>query len=388
MSSWIKSENFIYCYYSLACMARFSRRGVLSASLAGIVGVVVGGVGGYFLRQPEVREAVRTLTQTVTRAVTETRLQTEVRTVTQTATITVGERPKEPVKVRIAWHRSTLELMSAYAIERGYFTAEGLDVELVFFASGAEAVRAVIAGDVNGYDGAFASSLALAVSGGAPVKGVMQLIDKPLIRILVSTDSDIRSFNDLVGKKLGISRFGSGSHGVALAILNKYGIDVSRVTLVEVGGAAALIAALKNKQIDVAFVWDPAAETAIQAGEAKLLANSWDETPDLEPMILVFREDFIGRNPDVVKALARAYARALDAVQVDRVDLFKVAKALMPDVPNAVLNAAIDNALKIYSLTGGFIDTKIEGSLAFLKRVGLVKPEIKVDDLLIRGVYP
>jgi ABC-type nitrate/sulfonate/bicarbonate transport system substrate-binding protein len=330
-----------------------------------------------------------TVTQTLTVTHTTTQTVTQPITTTHTITTTVTGTPKPTQKVKIAWHQSTLEMMSAYALEAGFFAEEGLDVELVFFPSGALAIRSVIAGDVDGYDGAFASSLALAVAGGAPLKGVLQLIDKPLIRAVVKRDSPITHPSQLEGKILAISRFGSGSHGVALGVLTKYGIDPKKVTIIEAGGATEIIAVVEKGEADVGFTWDPAAETAIQKGIVRLLFNAWEEIPNLEPMLLIFKEEFIKKNPDTIKAICRAYARALDAAREKPVDLLNVAKKYLPAVEEGILRVALDNArLNLYSLTGGFKDDAIRGSINFLEKSRLIKPGLTVDDLIIRGFYP
>lgn len=330
-----------------------------------------------------------TLTETTTHTMTVTQPVTTTITTTKTVTTTMVPTPTKPLeKVKIAWHQSTLEMMSALALEEGFFAAEGVDVELVFFPSGALAIRSVVAGDVDGYDGAFASSLALAVAGGAPLKGVMQLIDRPLIRAVVKPDSPITHPSQLEGKVLAISRFGSGSHGVALAVLSKYNIDPKKVTIIEAGGGAEIIAVVQKGEADVGFSWDPAVERAIQEKTVRLLFNGWEEVPDLEPMLLTFHEKFIKEKPQALQGIIRAYARALDAAREKPETLLKVAQKYISGIDLKVLEAALTNArLRLYSTTGGYRVEAIQGSIDFLTKAGLIKPGLTVEDLIVR-IYP
>src|SRR5829696_1890581 len=89
------------------------------------------------------------------------------------------------------------------AQEKGFFAAEKLNVNLVLmqtFVAG----RAVIGGDVD-YNSLAGNMITLA-AGGAPVKVVFVLVERPLF-VLVSRP-ELKSAKDLKGKKVAVSTRG------------------------------------------------------------------------------------------------------------------------------------------------------------------------------------
>jgi ABC-type nitrate/sulfonate/bicarbonate transport system substrate-binding protein len=288
-------------------MSRFSRRGVLSASLAGIVGAVVGGVGGYSLRQPEVREAVRTLTQTVTRAVTETRLQTDVRTVTQTATMTVGGRSPPPKdKITVA---SASDAFSLQVLQQQHATE-------LFKAMGYNAEHSLLG--VRGSTTAFTAKQAQIWIGSSDE--IMPVIEQgedvifvggssSLAYYVVST-ADINSLKDFEGKPFGISRIGAVSHTIPVYMMQQAGVDINKVQWVAVGGSGARAQALlAGRIVGGILIADIAWNTVKQSGgKLKLLATVADVAPgrilDQQP-IAVYR-DWAEKNPQVVMDFLRA----------------------------------------------------------------------------------
>jgi ABC-type nitrate/sulfonate/bicarbonate transport system substrate-binding protein len=284
-------------------MSRFSRRGVLSASLAGVVGVV----GGYSLRQPEVREAVRTLTQTVTKAVTETRLQTEVRTVTQTATMTVGGRsppPKDKITIASASDAFSLQvLQQQHATE--LFNAMGYNAEISLLGVRG-ATAAFIAKQAPIFIGT-AFEIAKAVEGGEDIIFVGGM--DSLAYYVVST-ADINSLKDFEGKPFGISRIGAISHTIPVYMMQQAGVDINKVQWVAIGGTGERARALlAGRIVGGVLHGDVAWNTVKQSGgKLKLLATVADVAPGRildQESIAVYR-DWAEKNPQVVMDFLRA----------------------------------------------------------------------------------
>ncbi|MEM4726445.1 MAG: hypothetical protein QXG63_05850, partial [Nitrososphaerales archaeon] len=83
------------------------RRSFLKIVGGTLVGLVVGSAAGYYLRSPEIREVIRTVTQTeAARTVTQTITApattiTQTRTITQTATVTVTQTATPVARPRL-----------------------------------------------------------------------------------------------------------------------------------------------------------------------------------------------------------------------------------------------------------------------------------------------
>ena len=92
------------------------------------------------------------------------------------------------------------------AKEIGAFEKYGINADLIFISSGPVVVQALIGGDLHG--GLAATNAVIsAVMAGAPLVSVMSLVNRPYFRLWVQPE--ITRIEDLRGKTLGVSRFGS-----------------------------------------------------------------------------------------------------------------------------------------------------------------------------------
>jgi len=277
----------------------FSRRGVLSASLAGIVGAVVGGVGGFSLRQPEVREEVRTLMQTVTRAVTETRIQT--------ATVTVGGRSPPPKDKIVVASASDTFSFQVFQQQHGTetFKLMGYDAEHSLLGVRGS-IAALTAKQAQIWIGSTDEILPVIEQG----EDLVFVGGSSSLAYYIVVTADINSLKDFEGKPFGISKIGAVSHTIPVYMMRQANVDINKVEWVAVGGSGARATALLTGRIAGGIlIGDIAWNTVKQSGgKLKLLATVADVAPgrilDQQP-IVVYR-DWAEKNPHVVMDFLRA----------------------------------------------------------------------------------
>ena len=104
------------------------------------------------------------------------------------------------------------------AKEIGAFEKYGIDADLVFISSGPVVVQALLGGDLQG---GFAATNAViaAVLGGAPLVSILSLINRPYYRLWVQPE--IIRIEEIRGKTLGVSRFGSVNDNMTRILLRK-----------------------------------------------------------------------------------------------------------------------------------------------------------------------
>ena len=101
----------------------------------------------------------------------------------------------------------------------------------------------------------------------AVVAGGLNFIpDKLIVR------PEINKPEDLIGKRLAISRFGSSSETSAKLTLEKVGVKPESVSLIQLGGVSTRQAALMAGQVQATILSDPQATAATNAG-MKLWVN-------------------------------------------------------------------------------------------------------------------
>ncbi len=189
------------------------------------------------------------------------------------------------------------------ARERGFFQQEGLSVELVLMPA-ALTIKLLISGDLD-YATTVGSAVVAAVRG-IDVRVVMLFVDRPMLDLVAAPG--INSIAELKGRTVGISSRG-GLHDVAVRrMLQQSGVDPSQVTLLTMGGAAAMLAALKAGRIAAGLLNPPFNFLAYRDGLKNLgFAGSFVRIPSTG---LVTLRDKPGRSPDQIKRMVRALGRA------------------------------------------------------------------------------
>jgi putative hydroxymethylpyrimidine transport system substrate-binding protein len=132
------------------------------------------------------------------------------------------------------------------AKEKGFFAAEGLDVELIEPADPASPPRFVAAGQADAAV-SYQPSLQLAVKEGLPLVRFATLVETPLNTLIALADGPIKTPKDLKGKKIGFSAEGL-EDAILVQILESAGLKRADVELINVN--FALTAALISKQVD------------------------------------------------------------------------------------------------------------------------------------------
>ena len=107
------------------------------------------------------------------------------------------------------------------AIEKGYAAEEGLTVKIIR-AGGGVATQTLLSGQLH-FSSSAGTALSAALRGG-PVKIVYTNQSRPTYK-LVSNKADIRSLQDLIGKKIAINTYGDSGHLALLLLLKKYRLD-------------------------------------------------------------------------------------------------------------------------------------------------------------------
>ncbi|HET8917058.1 MAG TPA: ABC transporter substrate-binding protein, partial [Candidatus Binatia bacterium] len=124
-------------------------------------------------------------------------------------------------KIRIAYSSTdTLNSLWTVADDAGFYKKHGLDAEVVYIGSTTVGVAAIVSQDVQ-VGNAAGSGVANAVVRGADTVSVACFINV-LAYELVVLDS-VKSAEDLKGKSIGISRFGSVSDVAARELIRGLG---------------------------------------------------------------------------------------------------------------------------------------------------------------------
>jgi NitT/TauT family transport system substrate-binding protein len=190
------------------------------------------------------------------------------------------------------------------AKESGAFDKYGIQADIIFISSGPVVVQALIGGDLLG--GSAASNAVInAVLNGAPIVAVGGTANRPYHRLFVQPD--INRLEDLKGKTLGVTRFGSITDNLTRILLRKHGLEGS-VNVRQMGGTLEVAAAFQNRQI-------AGAVTGELRGPAqtvpKILVKLVEMGIPYSMNMIAVSRDFLKRNPETVEGIVRAYAEGV-----------------------------------------------------------------------------
>ena len=189
----------------------------------------------------------------------------------------------------------------ALARDRGYYRQEGLDVQLVLIPS-ALGMQALLGGNIK-FSTAGGSGI-LPILRGAPVKFVFTTFNRPMFWLYAKPE--IRSVENLKGKKVGVSGLGSGPDSLLREILKKHGLEGSRdVVILPVGSGTGRFFALQAGSVDAAMLSVPANLLAQDAGFRELVSFLNEEWIELQGTVNV-TDQLLATDPILVEKFLRA----------------------------------------------------------------------------------
>lgn len=207
------------------------------------------------------------------------------------------------------------------AKQAGIFEKNGLDVQLIEFRSGNEAVAAQRGGHVD---------IVLAIPGtamNANERGFnLELVAQNETAhkegpdsgaLIVLKNSGINSVSDFTGKKIATSNLHSQRPVATKFVLKKHGVDPSKVTFLEIP-FASLPDALKSHQIDVAASLDPWTTQLRTSDYAKVLAWDYVESIPEQPIGAWWaKREFVQKNGDAIARFAKSVHESAEYMNAD-----------------------------------------------------------------------
>ena len=191
------------------------------------------------------------------------------------------------------------------AKEIGAFEKYGIDAELIFVSSGPVVVQALLGGDMKAGLAA-TNAVTAAVLAGAPLVSMMSLINRPYYRCWVQPE--ITRMDELRGKTLGVSRFGSVTDNLTRILLRRYNLD-GAVQIRQMGGTTEMAAAFQRRQIDGAVM----ATVRVNA-PMRMLVDLAELGIRYSNVVIAASRDYYQRNPDIAEGMVRGYLEGVAAV--------------------------------------------------------------------------
>jgi len=200
------------------------------------------------------------------------------------------------------------------AHEAKLFDKYNIDSHIVLIASGSLMVQAMLGGDlpISAAAGSAAVDASLA---GADMTMFGTLVRVPAFYIMALPE--IKSIDDLKGKSVGVTRFGSSTDFTMRYVLRKQGLEPGKdVTLIQTGDLFAAAAMLRTRAIVAAPFSSPTNLRAEEAG-ARVLMNMGKAGVYFPHDAFMARRSFLNGNEDLVRRFLKAYSEAVYKLTAD-----------------------------------------------------------------------
>ena len=195
--------------------------------------------------------------------------------------------------------------------ELGFYKKEGLDVQLVYIPSSTTMAQSMFAREVAISTANSSSVVNSGLQGGDLV--LMGAVINTTAFYIISRP-EITNIQDLRGKRVGVTRFGSSSDFAVREYLQKHKLQPGRdVTVIQSGGMPELAAALSSGAISAAPLSSPMSYVAEQRGN-RVLANLANEGIYFVIAGLTTSRRYLKENRRDAKAFLRAFGRATHAM--------------------------------------------------------------------------
>ncbi len=214
-------------------------------------------------------------------------------------------------KVALAlWSKPITEIAHLLAEEdKGFFRAQGLDLQLLPGAGGGDAVRNLLSGQA---DIAFTDpgSLFAALDKGEKLRVIYDIYPQNVFNVVALKSSGITRAADLKGKRVGVYSLASGTRQNLQLLLAQAGLKESDITLVVTG--LLNFAPLMQGQVDATAATDTGLAVARQRGLRDVHVIEVRDALPLTSDVLVVREETLQQHKPMLRAFVRAWR---DSVQ-------------------------------------------------------------------------
>jgi NitT/TauT family transport system substrate-binding protein len=198
-------------------------------------------------------------------------------------------------------------------VEQGFFRKHGINVEVINIRSGPQTIAALASGDIQIAYTIPGTVLSAAAAGMdvAFFAGVVNRADGDFV-----VAPNIRSADDLKGKRVGVQSIGGGVWSLAMLALEHLKLDVARdkILVIVAGDQSVLTQALATGAIDAAYLGYTFSALLKEKG-FRVLLDIGKAPIDYQGLALAARRGYLAQNTPVIDALLRGVIDSVAFIQ-------------------------------------------------------------------------
>jgi NitT/TauT family transport system substrate-binding protein len=201
------------------------------------------------------------------------------------------------------------------AKDRGLFAKYGLAPEIIYIPGGSTNVQVLVSGNLELSQLSGAPGVAANLEG-ADIVYILGLLDKLNYQLI--TRPEVKSVEQLKGRRFGVSRFRSSADFGLRALLKRLGIDPARdVTILQIGDEPSRVAALLSGNIDGSVANAPFGNEAKRL-KLNVIADSVKMDIPFFNTGLLGSKKYLDKQEGKVLNFLRAYLEAIKILKTER----------------------------------------------------------------------
>jgi NitT/TauT family transport system substrate-binding protein len=285
------------------------------------------------------------------------------------------------------WGQSLYGAPFAVAMDKGLFKKAGIDITgVIGSGGGGTTVRNILASATPYGEVALPAALAAAREGLDLVLvnvGTHTVAESTLVTM---PNSDIKTINDLIGKKVAITSPKSSSEMILLMELKAKGIDATQITRLAAGGYPPALTMLEQGAVSAAGLIEPL--SIIRKDRYRTVLAAKDVLPSMTTSVGITTREFAKAHPEKLKAIIAGRRAAVESIYADPDEAAAILQKMWNFDP-AIAKEAVHNMIgpKMWSL-GDFNRAELDRTVEGLRLIGEVKGEIDWDKLIDQSFMP
>jgi ABC-type nitrate/sulfonate/bicarbonate transport system substrate-binding protein len=240
------------------------------------------------------------------------------------------------VFVSLSWNS---EIPVRVALARGFFKAQGLQIEPIFIRGGPAAMAALISGDVDFASIGGAQAVIRSRARGLDVSIIGSISNQTNYVLLGNKQT--RTVESLKGKIIGITGAGAFSEFAVKTFLNKHNVDPAKDVILRAVGNTTMRAAALEKGLVAAAPFSPEDAVRLMKSGYPLISN-FAESLDIPQSIVVTRGEVVEKYPETSKRFLKALILGIHLAKTNKKEAIKAGYESGLQGDPETVNAAYD----------------------------------------------
>jgi NitT/TauT family transport system substrate-binding protein len=273
------------------------------------------------------------------------------------AGLLAGNLPSPRTHLKVLYGRYVASAPLAIARAEGFFSAQGLDVELVHLTSTADAMPALVRGEIDAGGGLLKVADFNAMARGAAVRIVADMGHNesgPCVQAaLVARPAflEVKSPDRLRGARVSTTPLSYGEY-ILETFVNSKGLKLADLNLSRLPAESA-VDAISEGSLDFTYLAEPYLSRALGPGRAALWTPLSEIVPDAQLAVMLFGPSLLVENREAGRRFMMAYLQGVRQYNLGKtprnVEIISKETGLEPDYLRKICWSWIDGDGKILS---------------------------------------